>query len=294
MSLTNRRHRSYLRKSPKKLRSSILSSILRVKQELHGYWQTLPTVTYCRDLTPGGPLLRFNIHLALTYHLAHVFIGRIFILSSSRNNNLYTPLEQNISDWSEIQTALVSGCVQSALDIIELCQTLQNEVGLARASYTEFTSCRGALLVILAQQIQERSADLRMASEQGIKLLKYMSLGLYAASAEKSAIEAMETAIRRLDDSSQDQNIEKAGRNGSGSSAYDQFRNWALLWKKGDTETTKLADPCSSALATEYPTTIDTSSLSNLLPLQNFGWDVYSPSFPFEIDEFASVMDFNQ
>ena len=40
-------------------------------------------------------------------------------------------------------------------------------------------------------------------------LLKHKSFGFYSAAAEKSAIEAMETAIWRLDDASRDQKAEE-------------------------------------------------------------------------------------
>lgn len=237
-------------------------------------------------------MFRFNIHLALTYHLAHVFIGRSFIFASPHTDSPHTIPEQGPSEWSALRTSLVSGCVQSALDIVDLCQTLQDQAGLARASYTEFTSCRAALLVILAQRIYERNARLRKASEQGIELLRHMSLGFYAADSEKSAIQAMETAIqametaiRRLDDGSPS---DKPGPAGSNVSAYDRFRNWAMLWKNESNEKSDTVDSSSSGVNTELPAPIDPSSFSTLSPLQNFSWDLYSPFFALEAgDEFS-------
>lgn len=174
--------------------------------------------------------------------------------------------------------------MQSAVDIIGLCQTLQDEVGLARASYTEFTSCWAALLVILAERLRERSIRLRKTSEQGMRLLKHMSLGFYSADTEKSAIDSMETAIRRLDEGNRDQQFEKASPYGSMDSAYDRFRNWATIWKNESTKRPDLVSS-SSAVGVEFSAPLDPSPFSALSSLQDFGWDPFPPSFPFEIGE---------
>lgn len=292
-SLADTCDRSYMRKAPRKSRASVLASVSQLKQDLIDYWNSLPATTYCRDLTPSSPLFRFNVHLALTYHLAHVFIGRVFLFTSPESSDAYTPRASDTLNSSAIRTTLVSGCVQSALDILDLCQTLQDEAGLARASYTEFTSCRAALLVILAQRIHEQSARLRRASEQGIKLIKCMSVGFYAANADKSAIEAMETAIRRLDDGIGHQRVGKAGHSGTVGSAYDQFRNWALLWKNEAVGPTDSANPSSSTFTSDSSATIETPNFWNTSLPQDVGWEMYSPSLPFEVGEFAFMPEMN-
>lgn len=174
--------------------------------------------------------------------------------------------------------------MQSAIDIIDLCQTLHDEVGLARASYTEFTSCRAALLVILAQRLHERSTRLSKASEQGMKLLKHVSLGFYSADAEKSAIEAMETAVRRLSSGDRDQRFEQAGGYEAVDSAYDRFRNWATLWKSESARRSHLVSS-SCAVNPDILPPLDPSTFSTFSPLQDLDWDPFSPPFPFELGD---------
>lgn len=174
--------------------------------------------------------------------------------------------------------------MQSAIDIIDLCQTLHDEVGLARASYTEFTSCRAALLVILAQRLHERSTRLSKASEQGMKLLKHVSLGFYSADAEKSAIEAMETAVRRLSSGDRDQRSEQAGGYEAVDSAYDRFRNWATLWKSESARRSHLVSS-SSAVNPDILPPLDPSTFSTFSPLQDLDWGPFSPPFPFELGD---------
>ena len=264
----------HMRRAPKKSRAGILASISQLEQDLVQYWDALPTTTYCRDLTPRCPLFRFNIHLALTYHLAHVFVGRAFLFCSLGTYEVGTPSTNSQSDPSAIRSVLVSSCVESALEIIALCQILQDEVGLARASYTEFTSCRAALLVILAQRIYAQSPRLRRASEQGINLLKHTSVGFYAAYADKSVIEAMERAVRRLDSGVGSQIVRRTDPPGSPNTAYKQFRNWAMLWKSEGTSQTGETQPSSSTFSTGFVDVLETPNFSDLSPLPDLGWDM--------------------
>lgn len=283
-------YRSPLKNASRKSKALVIASISQVRRDLHDYWQSLPTSTNCRDLTPSEPLFRFNLHLALTYHLAHIYVGRNFIFTSSRADHGNSLGACSTLKWEELRTALVTSCMKSATEIIDLCQKLHTEVGLARASYTEFTSCRAALLTILAQRINERSSRLRKKTDQAMNLLRHMSLGFYAADAEKSQIEAIETAVRRLDDSSSDQNSKKSGKPGSTSLAYDQFRNWASLWKARESQVSESINSQFNPATTQSILNIDSSAFSGLSPLQNLGWDMYLPS-PFDpSDDFAFDM----
>lgn len=274
--------RSCLRKAPKTPKAFMLTPILQLGDALEKCWNGLPTVRFCRDLTASSPLFRFNIHLALTFHLVHVFIGRSFIWGLPR-----TAARSTEQDWevrSETRTKIVSSCIQSALEIINLCQMLQDTVGLARASYTEFTTCQAALLVILAQRVCERRSCLVNASAKGIELIKHMALGLYTASSDKSAIQAMQIAIERLDN-------QKAEKSGESPSAYDQFREWAMLWRReGSGNPTSV----TQAPAVDFPETYDTFDFASPWPSESFPLDVCSSSLAFWENEMGHILDVNQ
>lgn len=140
-----------------------------------------------------------------------------------------SPLKMN-SGVSKNRSTLVTDCVEAALEIIDLCRLLRDETGLARASFTEFSSCRAALLVILAQSLTKRTERLREALQKGMGLIKIMSMGVGSARSAVSVIEALERAISRLEEYSSSQG---AGQSGSHESAYDRFKNWEMLWKTG-------------------------------------------------------------
>ncbi|KAI5920245.1 fungal-specific transcription factor domain-containing protein [Camillea tinctor] len=200
-------------------------SMLDLKAQLQNHWQTLPTELFCRDLDPAKPLFRPNIHLHLTYHLVYVFIGRPFILNGESSTSHSTE-EDRVGDWRKIRDDLVNDCVQSALVIIDLCQTLHEEVGLAKSSYTEFTSCCAAVLVLLAHRMTTRSRRLQKTCDRGIKFLKDMSVGKFSQHSERLTVEALELALDKLDQ----QTILSAvpsNKSGSRASAYMKFKNWA-------------------------------------------------------------------
>ncbi|RDW81410.1 Zn(II)2Cys6 transcription factor [Aspergillus mulundensis] len=236
-----------LRKSPKDKQQDCLERLLNLRKHLVDWWNTLPEETDCRDLNPTGPLFRANLHLKLDYCLTRIFLGRPFLFSSMRGFSAafqISPIKMPMSSGvSKNRSTLVTDCVEAALEIIDLCRLLRDETGLARASFTEFSSCRAALLVILAQSLTKRTERLREALQKGMALIKIMSMGVGSARSAVSVIEALERAISRLEEYSASQGT---GQSGSHESAYDRFKNWEMLWKTGpvspDTQTTTLTN----------------------------------------------------
>ncbi|KAJ5168637.1 uncharacterized protein N7482_004231 [Penicillium canariense] len=219
-----------------------LERLLNIRKHLVEWWSTLPEEMNCRDLNPGGPLFRSNVHLKLDYCLTRIFIGRPFLFSNIKGLH-QTPSHASAfkgpSGMAKIRATLVTDCVEAALEIIDLCRLLRDETGLARASFTEFSSCRAALLVILAQGLTKRTERLGAALEQGISLIKIMSMGVGSARSAVSVIEALERAIRRLELWSETQQSQSNG--GSMESAYDRFKNWEMLWKTGPVSPSAIA-----------------------------------------------------
>lgn len=230
---------SSLRKSPKGQQQDCLERLLNLRRCLVEWWSTLPEVTNCRDLNPSGPLFRANVHLKLDYCLTRIFIGRPFLFSNIRGVNpatVSTPAPtapfKLTGGTSKNRTIIVTDCIDAALEIVDLCRLLRDETGLARASFTEFSSCRAALLVILAQSLTKRTERLRESIDKGMALIKIMSMGVGSARSAVSVIEALERAIRRLEEWS----VSRGGNGsnpGGAESAYDRFKSWEMLWKSG-------------------------------------------------------------
>lgn len=131
---------------------------------------------------------------------------------------------------SNTRATLVADAESAALQIIELCGLLNDHYGLARASYTEFSSCRAALLVILAQSLNEQTETLRSALATGMKLIRRMAVSIDSVKSEVSVIEALETAIKRLDMGG---DARRGGNDKEKENGYEKFRSWAALWKGG-------------------------------------------------------------
>ncbi|RJE17584.1 Transcription factor [Aspergillus sclerotialis] len=301
---------SALRKCRKNQQQDCLERLLGVRKQLLDWWSTLPEETNCRDLNPAGPLFRSNVHLKLDYCLTRIFIGRPFLFSNMKGINpainhgapfrMPTGLSKN-------RSTLVTDCVEAALEIVDLCRLLRDERGLARASFTEFSSCRAALLVILAQCLTKRTERLRGALEQGMGLIKIMSMGVGSARSAVSVIEALERAIRRLEEWSETQT---QGSTGLSESAYDRFKNWEMLWKTGPVSpgtamsfpepfaaagtgiqpvpvTPASATGSNGGLPTDIPS--DFSATHSLSHMPTFGFDHFVSNFPQELGEFTAI-----
>ncbi|KAH6887512.1 fungal-specific transcription factor domain-containing protein [Thelonectria olida] len=207
-----------LKKADGKKIAIMAQNVLNVKQNLDTLWGSLPEDIHCKDLTPGKPLFRSNIHLALTYHLVHIFIGRSFIFDESA----LQPGDSHVQEWVTIKDELIEDSVKSAVASIELCQILQDEFGLSKSSYTEFTSCCAAVLALVARRILTETSSLKQHCHQGVALLKNMSSGVFAKSCEKRGLEILEMALRKLDGTHR----ASPSMNGTG---YNEFRNWVAM-----------------------------------------------------------------
>lgn len=254
-----------LRRCPRSHQVSHLLRLKGLRAEFSSWWESLPTVIHCRDLNPTGPLFRCNVHLELSYATGTIYMGRPFI---------FIQKEPDANSDGGVRAELVqtfsADCVQAAVRIIELCQLLQDSVGLARVSYTEFSSCRAALLALIAQRLTKTSDTICNALSRGMVLIRQMCVGLESARSEVAVIEALERARLQLDHQSEQEPA--AAPSGSG---YDQFLQWARLWRLG---------PTSSDAP---PTTEGVESPENPGSVQFF--DGFFSSFPQELNAFAAI-----
>lgn len=187
--VTNDR-RTLLKKCPKRLIPDYSDRLMRLRSSIKQWWDSSSTNLECKDLSPRGPLFRQNCHLKMCYMLIHIYMGRPFIFESKergRHSGAGSSSTRSPSLWS----GLVEDCVESALEILDTLQLLADNIGLCRASYTEFSSCRAALLVILAESLNVgKSPKLREGLNRGMVLIRQM-IGGTASESETSYIEAI-------------------------------------------------------------------------------------------------------
>ncbi|KAG8354796.1 hypothetical protein FVEN_g7205 [Fusarium venenatum] len=193
--------------------------IVHLRECISSHWQSLAERTFCRDLTPGKPLFRHNIHLALNHHLLHILMGRYFITD---NLNLGVSYTLGVA-WLKLQAHLVDGCVDSAVAIVNLCQMLHNEKSLSKSLYMELSSCYTAVLVLVASCAYDKDDRLKDACEKGVEILQEMSTGFSSTGFKSHVAESLKVAFERT----------SHGRKGSARSldedGYKQFQNWVAL-----------------------------------------------------------------
>jgi hypothetical protein len=205
---------------------------VELNRDLHKWWDSLPeTAVRKGKLTP--PIMsRPETHIKLEYCLVRMFAGRPFIVlrPPTRSNSTISGSSADASQRSssvrkaELKAMLVADCVEAALEVIDTCKLLRGSIGLARASYTEFSGCRAALLIILTQCLEESSDRLRQSLRDGMTMIKIMSAGGESARSDASLLEFFERVISRLDAS-------KESGNTTSESEYARFKQWENLWK---------------------------------------------------------------
>lgn len=218
-----------------------LSRLVDLKNDLHKWWDALPDSVCRKDSVPSSSssqssVKRSEMHLRLEYCLVRMFTGRPFIFlrvpSRSNASSSSSPAEQahlqrpaSSPRKTDSRSILVADCVEAALTIVDTCKIIRNSIGLARASYTEFSACRAALLVIITQCLQGKTDRLRQSLKDGVAMIKVMSAGGESARSEASLIEVLERAIARLD-APEDANLNSGAEND-----YARFKKWEMLWK---------------------------------------------------------------
>lgn len=242
------------------------------------------------------------MHLKIEYCAIRMFAGRAFIFprdsirgnASSSGSPAESGLRPTTPSKMHPRSILVADCVDAALGVIDTCQLLQNSVGLARASYTEFSSCRAALLVIITQCLQKKTDRLREALRVGLAMMKEMAAGGESARSEVSLIEVFERAIARLDATA-----DSSGRE----SDYARFKKWELLWKNDAPPADLRSDACSDTSMPlppqpagywRGPNNSGRSGPASSMPAASpfVGLDASFPTVPQVMDEFSSLFGY--
>ncbi|KAF2216295.1 hypothetical protein CERZMDRAFT_7314, partial [Cercospora zeae-maydis SCOH1-5] len=179
-----------LRKSTR-LRHTYFERLLQVKGQYLEWWTTaqIPDI----KTTTTRPVA----HLHLSKHMNLVFVGRPFLLNKAKSD-MDAPEQNGQTNVNERWTELADDAIRAAEQIITIEQHMHETIGLAKTSWTEFSSCRAAVLVLLAQCLHEPSQHVLDVLEQGMHLIRYMSSANASTRSETSLMASLETAIRHL------------------------------------------------------------------------------------------------
>ena len=215
-----------LRRCPKHFRSTCLERLVQTRDQFKTWWASQ---------TPSDQitmmLSRDTKQLHLSYHLNLVFAGRPFMLDPPQGIQA-AKLSENVL---RARTELIDDAVYSAYEIIKLCGLLDRGPGLAKASYVEFTACRAAVLVVLAQVHREPSQRVRETLLVGIRLIRKMTVSVTCGTLEASILPAMDAEILQLGKDLESQNLDSDIASSAESQYnYTSFVKWAASWKNGD------------------------------------------------------------
>ncbi|TQV93268.1 C6 transcription factor (PrnA) [Cordyceps javanica] len=286
-----------LRTLPKPEKSDCVKKLAQLQCELVEWWEGHGDTAFCNSEQPRSGAFRPKMHMRLEYCMVRMFLGRIFILPQDGpldSGNRSTPSSDMTS--RSPRSTLVRDCVEAALSVVDACRIIARSVGLARASYTEFSSCRAALLVITTQCLTQNTDRFRQALRDGVVMLKDMSSGSQSWHSEASLIEAFERAIASM---KKTRHTETAD---SGESDYAKFKKWEQTVQMHPSAPGSAGSAMASDTATplaagqgwrpaEAAWREDNMLMPSCTPF--FGVDGNFASFPESLDELPSFLDTN-
>lgn len=268
-----------LRSCGRPRQQTYLRQLAAMRDQLGYWWSGLPTKVHCRDLNQNGPLFRSNIRLEFYYITTIVYIGRPFIISPLQGPGSFTAqTSTTVQDVPDVIKKLRDDSLNAAIRGVDLCQVLQDSVGLARVSYTEFSACRIALLALIAHSLNEPTPRISIALTQGMAIIRKMCVGLESAKSDVAVIEALDRARQRLYDPT---SLEEYHSTQS-ESEYDQFQEWAKLWRADPMMETAAVNLGGNAISIEEQTNPSLPS-----------FDGFFSSFPDELCEFTAIPGLN-
>ncbi|KAK7923796.1 fungal specific transcription factor [Apiospora marii] len=181
-----------LRGSQRSDAGRVIGNLKQTKAECGRWWSSRrPTETY-----------RVALHARLEHCLLEMFVGRPFILTEKTSGASYISERQPIVaeerralPWS----SLVQDCLSAATEAIEICHTMRTgPMGLTRSSYVEYSSCRAAMLVLLAYSIRDRTKVHGAILQRGLDAIRDMAYAGDSARSEVQLIETLEAALQHM------------------------------------------------------------------------------------------------
>ncbi|KAL7763896.1 hypothetical protein ACKLNR_007254 [Fusarium oxysporum f. sp. zingiberi] len=235
---------------------TIVSRLVAKKDGLTTWWQSLPPDAIDANEQPTMTQSRSAMHLRLDYCLVRMFVGRPFLLKKETKDSATSPSvpenspgtnERSASKLVSSREELISDCIKAATEALDICQQLRSSgMGLARASYSEYSACRASLLVLIAYSIRNLSDQFRKSLCEGLDMIREMSAAGESARSEISLIESLERALARLHAGARPNDVGSHNQAYS-DSAYEAFRSWgANLAGKNALDATTPAVPNAS------------------------------------------------
>ncbi|KAG5810823.1 hypothetical protein H9Q71_005227 [Fusarium xylarioides] len=236
---------------------TIVSRLVSKKDGLTTWWQSLPADTIDANEQPTMTQSRSSMHLRLDYCLVRMFVGRPFLLKKDTKDSATSPSvpesspgtnERSASKLVTSREELISDCIKAATEALDICQQLRSSgMGLARASYSEYSACRASLLVLIAYSIRNLSDQFRKSLCEGLDMIREMSAVGESARSEISLIESLERALARLHAGARPNDVGSSQDQAYSDSAYEAFRSWgANLASKNGLDATTPAAPNAS------------------------------------------------
>lgn len=258
-----------LQRCPPRLRGESLQRALTSKRSAEKWWEEQSI-----SRTPVMSQCRRSAQLHLYYHISLVYLCRPFILSRSYAKQPPTSASQTAGPLDK----LAEDAVTSACQLVDILTILDSTIGLARASYIEFSSCRAAAMVILAASLTNKTEELALKRSLAITMINKMALTIAASQSDASLLTAIDASIRRMDEDKATPSRDTTSLSTETEQAkYDTFKKWATN-RQGEQEIIPQS-------VDQTPTTVSNGDFVDPDGLfDGFEWSLFDASL-FELDD---------
>lgn len=268
-----------------------------MKQSLHGRWtphgRHMPSSSSSSPRRIDAPPAegRANLHARLECCLLHMFIGRPFILAHHQRQagtqcghadaiaeTLQPPVDSTHSQWD----FLIQDSISAANEAIDICHLMRtSDIGLAKSSYAEYSSCRASLLVLIAHSICCRTNEHSEALRKGLDAIKEMASVGESAQSEVSLLEDLEEALQSIHTPEKPENMTETDNN-SVQDGYEGLLEWY-------TNIARTSNPCGTTSMMEPVNSFDIrlpDSATSRLRQNNHSLSATNPhnDYPFNLD----------
>ena len=220
-----------------------------------------------------------------------MFIGRPFILAQHQREAgiqcrhagaVEETLQSSASSAHSQWDFLIQDSISAANEAIDVCHSMRTcDIGLAKSSYAEYSSCRASLMVLIAHSICCRTNEHSEAIRNGLNAIKEMASVGESARSEVSLLEDLEEALRSIHTPEKPNSMVETDHN-LAQDGYEGLLRWY-------TNITHITNPCGTTSMIEPVNSFNTSlpdSATSQLKLGNHSSSTANSQndYPFNLD----------
>jgi hypothetical protein len=149
------------------------------------------------DPSSGTQDFRPEVHLRLFFNLSFIYLGQHELTNLTRKYVQNPQAETNLGT-AKVSQEMSTACIDAAVRIIDLIESLRHRGQLARFSIVDIHSCSSAVTVLILSSVTRPSPETSRKIEIGLACLRYIAAGSKSAKNGLRLIEDFRSLVDRI------------------------------------------------------------------------------------------------